>query len=256
MARFYLAKENIQGKKETLTGPEFEHMKKVLRLKPGDSVTLFDDDGREHEAIIQAYGTRVAELEILRSYQPRRESPLDVTLAQAMGKGEKMDWVVEKATELGVQAVLPFFSSYTVPRLTGDKMHKRRSRWEKIAVSAAKQSGRTRIPQILEFCDFDEVIQKDWSCDLKILFCPQESVLGLSQLQAEREHLSSLLLVIGPEGGFTTEEVKRASHHGFHTVQLGKRILRTETVAVAVLAIVQYLWGDLGNAVNPVGSRQ
>ncbi len=248
MARFYFFQENIQGKKGTLTGPEFEHMKKVLRLKPGERVTLFDDTGWEHEAIIQSYGAGVADLEIQRSYQPMRESPLDITLAQAMGKGEKMDWVVEKATELGVQAVLPFVSSYTVPRLTADKMQKRHSRWEKIAVSAAKQSGRTRIPKILELCDFDEVIQKDWSCDLKILFCPGESVLGLNQLKGERKHLAALLLVIGPEGGFTAEEVEQASHHGFHTVQLGKRVLRTETAAVAVLSIVQFLWGDLGRA--------
>lgn len=245
MARFYVFKENIQGKKGTVAGPEFEHMKKVLRLKPGDNVTLFDDEGWEHEAIIQSYGTGVADLDIQRSYQPRRESPLDITLAQAMGKGEKMDWVVEKTTELGVRAVLPFFSTYTVPRLSADKMQKRRSRWEKIAVSAAKQSGRTRIPKIMDLCDFEEAIQKDWSCDMKILFSPGEFQASLDQLKAKRNVLSSLLLVIGPEGGFSSEEVEQASRHGFHTVQLGKRVLRTETAAVTALAIVQYLWGDL-----------
>ncbi len=246
MPRFYLAKGNIQDKRASIAGPELEHMKKVLRLKPGECVTLFDDEGWEHEAIIQSYGARDAQLEILTSFQPKRESPLDITLAQAIGKGEKMDWVVEKATELGVQAVLPFFSSYTVPRLTADKMQKRRSRWEKIAVSAAKQSGRTRIPKIMEVCGFDSMIQRDWSCELKVLFCPEESVAGLNQLKAGREHLASVLLVIGPEGGFTSEEVEQASSHGFQTVQLGKRVLRTETAAVSVLSIVQFLWGDLG----------
>jgi len=244
--RFYLTKEKIQDNKGIIAGPELEHMRTVLRLQPGQTVTLFDDEGWEHEAIIQSYGARVAELEILKSYQPKRESPLDITLAQAIGKGEKMDWVVEKATELGVQTVLPFFSSYTVPRLNTDKMQKRRLRWEKIAVSAAKQSGRTRIPKIMELGDFDSVIQRQWSCELKLLFCPDESSEPLNQVKAGREHLASVLLVIGPEGGFTSEEVEEASRHGFQTVQLGNRVLRTETAAVSVLSIVQFLWGDLG----------
>lgn len=246
MPRFYLPKAKIQDKKASLEGSELEHMRTVLRLKPGQSVILFDDGEWEHEAKILSYGDRRAELEILKSYQPERDSPLEVTLAQAVGKGEKMDWVVEKATELGVHAILPFFSSYTVPRFDLDKTDKRRLRWEKIALGAVKQSGRTRIPKILELSNFDELVQRPWSCELKLLFCPGEFNISIKHVKAERPQVASMLLVIGPEGGLTAEEVLQAEGQGFQTVHLGQRILRTETAALVALSIVQLLWGDLG----------
>src|SRR3972149_4584229 len=112
MARFFVPRKELQDKKGSVSGPELDHMRRVLRLRPGDRVTLFDDEGWEHEGIIQSYAAGVGEIGIVKSYQPERESSLDVTLAQALGKGGKMDWVVEKATELGVRTIVPFLSSY------------------------------------------------------------------------------------------------------------------------------------------------
>jgi 16S rRNA (uracil1498-N3)-methyltransferase len=246
MSRFFLTRDKIENNKATLEGTELGHMKTVLRLKPGQSVFLFDDEGWEHEARIQSYGDRSAELEILKSYQPARESPLAITLAQAVGKGEKMDWVVEKATELGVHTIVPFFSSYTVPRLDSERAGKRRSRWEKIALSAVKQSGRTGIPTLLDACDFQDLVRKDWSCDLKLLLCPGDFNVSMNRIKEEHPQIVSVLLVIGPEGGLTSDEVLQAEREGFKIVHLGRRILRTETAAVSTLTILQLLWGDLG----------
>lgn len=245
MPRFFVPKENIQNQSGTVTGSELGHMRRVLRLRTGDRVTLFDDEGREHEGIIQSYSGRSAEIEILNSCQPKRESSLDVTLAQALGKGEKMDWVVEKATELGVRSIVPFFSSRTVPRLDTKKIESRRERWKRIAISAAKQSARTRIPEILGLIAFEDLLRRPWPSELKLIFLEEGSLQGLTEIKEEKSHLSSVLLVIGPEGGFTYEEASETMRRGFRSIGLGKRILRTETAALAALSVVQFLWGDL-----------
>ena len=144
MARFFIKRENIQSASATLAGQEFEHLRRVLRLTVGDVVTLFDDAGWEHEAVIARLHADHSELEIRRSYDASKESPLVLTLALGLTKGEKMDFVVEKATELGAGAILPFTSSFTVPKLDDKKIAKRAERWRKIALSAAKRSATSR----------------------------------------------------------------------------------------------------------------
>lgn len=246
MARFFVPKKNLREKKGTIDGDELKHMRKVLRLRPGDRVTLFDDEGWEHEGIIRSYTEKLGEVEIVESARPKRESPLSITLAQALGKGEKMDWIVEKATELGVRSIAPFFSSRTVPKLDEKKMERRQARWGKIALSAAKQSGRTRIPEILAVSDFSELVCRPWQCGLKLFFWEGEARQSLMQIREETARLDSLLLAIGAEGGFSPQEASEAMRHGFRPVRMGERILRTETAALAAISIVQFLWGDMG----------
>ncbi len=246
LPRFFVPPDAVRDGAATVGGPELVHMRKVLRLRPGARVLLWDGDGAEHEALIRAYEGGVAAMTVVRSYRPQRESPLAVTLAQAVGKGDKMDWTVEKSTELGVARVAPFFSSHTVPRLAGDKGERRRRRWQKIAAAAARQSGRTRIPEIREPDGFDAVLARDWRCDAMLLFREGPSGRGLASLREETGSLRSVLVMVGPEGGFSEQEAARAAAHGFHTVGLGRRILRTETAAVAAVCAVQLLWGDLG----------
>ncbi len=246
MARFFVSGKDLHEKRGRVSGEELEHMRRVLRLRTGDRVTLFDDQGWEHEGVIRAYTDEIGEVEILSSFRPERESPLEVTLAQALGKGEKMDWVVEKATELGARRIAPFFSSRTVPKLDREKLERRKSRWERIALAAAKQSGRGRIPEILPARDFADLIGRSWECQLKLFFWEGESGQKLARIRRERGRLDSVLLVIGPEGGFSPEEASQAKRCGFQPVSLGRRILRTETAALAALSIVQCLWGDIG----------
>ena len=201
MARFFLPKENLRQQKATISGQELEHLRRVLRLRPGDRVTLFDDQGWEHEGVIQSFSRDQAQVEILRSYRAERESCLDLILAQALGKGDKMDLIVEKATELGVKRIVPFLSSYTVPRPDQHQMERRRGRWSKIALSAAKQSGRTQIPEILGLRDFEALLREPWHCELKLLLWENEPSGGLPPIREENPGLNRFCLSLDPKEG-------------------------------------------------------
>jgi 16S rRNA (uracil1498-N3)-methyltransferase len=245
MARFFVPRKNFAGQGATVEGPEFEHLRKVLRLGPGDPILVFDDKGWEHEAVIRSLSAHAAQIEVLRSFQAERESPLQLTLAVALTKGEKMDFVVEKATELGVHAIAPFVSAYTVPKLDRGKIEKRGERWQKIALAAAKQCSRTRMPQIFPVCDFEDLVRQTTD-SLQLLFWEKETRQTLKQVHAAAPDARSIVLVIGPEGGLSEQEASLAQRHGFKAVHLGRRILRAETAAVAAATLVQFLWGDLG----------
>lgn len=245
MARFFVPKEKIHGNRGVIDGPELHHLRRVLRLAPGDPITVFDDTGGEHDAIIASFSSDSAAIEIVRSYQARRESPLDLTLALGLTKGEKMDFVVEKATELGVHAIVPFVSSYTVPKLNERKIAARTQRWQKIALSAAKQCGRTQIPKVSLLCGFHELMVQPWPDTLKLCFWEKEARQSLWQLHDQQGNARSLVIAIGAEGGFSAEETALAAEHGFYLASLGPRILRAETAALTALSLVQFLWGDL-----------
>jgi len=245
MARFFIAQRDLRENEGLITGQELQHLRRVLRLGPGDQVSLFDETGREHEGVIRSVTEGAARVEILRSYETNGESPLEVTLAVGLTKGDKMDFVVEKTTELGVRTLVPFVSTYTVPRLDQEKMAKRSRRWRKITLSAAKQCGRSRVPAIRELCDFRELVMQPSEGTLKLLFWEREAQQMLNQVHATEKSVRSVLAVVGPEGGLSVEEANLGKEHGFKLVGLGHRVLRAETAAVAVMSLVQFLWGDL-----------
>ncbi|MGH7926935.1 MAG: 16S rRNA (uracil(1498)-N(3))-methyltransferase [Candidatus Binatia bacterium] len=245
MARFFVPKADIQGERAVVAGAELQHLRRVLRLKPGDGITVFDDAGREHDAIIRSFGSDSASIEIIRSYDAQRESALDLALALGLTKGDKMDFVMEKATELGVQTLIPFASIHAVPRLDERKISARTERWQKIILSAAKQCGRTQMPKVLPLCDFRELVGQAWPDTLKLLFWEKDARQSLRQLQDKRDEVKAVLIAIGPEGGFSADEAALATEHGFIAVSLGRRILRAETAAVAAVSLAQFLWGDL-----------
>ena len=245
MARFFVPKRNLREKRAVIDGAELAHLKRVLRLVPGDRITVFDDSGWEHEAVIRELFADRGDLEIIRSYEAGRESSLTVTLAVGLTKGEKMDFVIEKATELGVQTIAPFTSAFSVPKWDERKIAARTTRWQKIALSASKQCGRTRVPEILPLCEFRALVERDSTAALKLLFWENERHQSLRQAHEKYPRAGSVLVVIGPEGGFNSQEAELAQAHDFQPVCLGKRILRAETAAVAALSLVQFLWGDL-----------
>jgi len=245
MARFFLPKKNIAGRRAAIAGPELDHLRKVLRLRAGDPIVFFDDAGWEYEAVIRSLSARAAEVEIVRSFQAQTESPLQLTLAVGLTKGEKMDFVVEKATELGVGAIVPFVSAFTVPKLDQRKAEQRRERWQKIALAAAKQCGRTRLPEIFPLSGYKDLVLRTTS-SLNLLFWEKEARQTLRQVHETDPDARSILLVIGPEGSLSEQEAGWAQTHGFKAVRLGQRVLRAETAAVAATSLVQFLWGDLG----------
>jgi 16S rRNA (uracil1498-N3)-methyltransferase len=244
MARFFVPKQNIHGRRGAIRGQELRHLSRVLRLAAGDGITIFDDTGAEHEAIIRLLGSEEAEFEIISSREAQRESPLDLTLALGLTKGDKMDLVIEKATELGVCRIVPFASKYSVTKLEPPRAGQRQARWQRIAVSAAKQSGRTRVPEIIPICDFGDLLRRTSSDTFKVLLWEKESGRSLWEAQ-DRRGDAAVLIGVGPEGGFSAEEARDAEACGFELVTLGRRILRAETAAIVAACLAQFLWGDL-----------
>jgi len=245
MARFFLPSGQIHDNRGTIDGQELEHLRKVLRLKPGDRITVFDDTGWEHEAVIRSVAGAQGEIEIVRSYQAQRESPLHLTLAVGLTKGDKIDLVVEKATEPGVQKIIPFASTHAVPKLDERKIAARTERWRKIALSATKQCGRTQVPEILPLMRFEDLLAGAQPEAAKLLCWEKESEQSLRQAHEKLRDVKALLVAVGPEGGFSPIEAELARQHGFEQVHLGRRILRAETAAITALSLVQLLWGDL-----------
>ena len=246
MRRFFLPSRQIHTNRGTIDGQELAHLRKVLRLKPGDRITVFDDTGWEHEAVIRSLAGAQGEIEILSSSQPPRESPFQITLAAGLTKGEKFDFVIEKATELGAHKIVPFTSTYSVPKLDERKIAARTERWRKIALSAAKQCGGTRVPEVLPLCTFKEMLIQPAHEGVKLFFWEKEAEQSLHEVYERQRDAKAVTLAIGPEGGFSAAEANLAQSHGFKLVQLGRRILRAETAAVTALSLAQFLWGDLG----------
>ncbi|MBM4264320.1 MAG: 16S rRNA (uracil(1498)-N(3))-methyltransferase [Deltaproteobacteria bacterium] len=246
MPRFFLLRANIDGRRGIISGAELDHLSKVSRLRPGDSITVFDDEGWEHRAVVRVLTSELGEIEIQDSYRAARESPLPITLALGLTKGDKMDFVVEKATELGVHTIVPFTSEFTVPKLDARKIAQRTERWRKIALSAAKQCGRTRVPNIEPLTPYAVLLSgAPVQGELRLLFWEKENARTLDRVHAEQKQVSAMTVVVGAEGGFSAKEVDQAVQQGILAVGLGPRILRAETAAVTVLALVQFLWGDL-----------
>jgi len=227
------------GEIELEAGPA-RHLLKVLRLDVGDRAVLFNGDGFEYDATIQSVeGKTRCRITVQRRQQPAVESPLDLTLVQAIGRGEKMDWCVQKAVELGVTRIQPVFSERTEVRLSGARAEKRQARWQQIVIAACEQSGRVRVPEVSAP---SEISGLDRNNGLDLLLDPGANA-GLSALDSPTPGLPIRLLV-GPEGGLSELEIDQLSDRGWIGVRFGPRVLRTETAGLAALAAIHALWGD------------
>ena len=222
----------------TLTSDEARHLREVLRLKPGDGVQVFDGAGREFRAVVLHARRESAELELGDEIAPQRpESPLDLTLAVALLKGEKFDLVVQKGTELGVNRFIPLVTRFADIRLRDEAdASKRVTRWQRIALEAAKQSGRAVVPEITLPETLESVIREN-SC---LLFSERQGERLNTDLKTQ-----SLIAVVGSEGGWSDEELDQARAEGVPIVTLGGRVLRAETAAIATAVLLQHRYGDL-----------
>ncbi|MDO8960235.1 MAG: 16S rRNA (uracil(1498)-N(3))-methyltransferase [Rhodocyclaceae bacterium] len=216
------------------------HALKVLRLKAGDTVILFDGRGGEWRAEIVGAGKMARA--VLREFNDREsESPLDITLVQGLPSGDKMDWVVEKCVELGVTAIQPIAAKRSVIRLSAERMERRVAHWNAIAAAACEQCGRNRVPVVTPILDLPRYLaQTREQNTLRLLLAPGSG----STLAALPKPSAPLVVMIGPEGGWEEGEMLAAQAAGAAPIRLGPRILRTETAGAAVLAAMQAIWGD------------
>jgi 16S rRNA (uracil1498-N3)-methyltransferase len=245
MSRFYVPQPRIEKGMLKIEGDEVKHIRKVLRLKAGDEIIVFDGLGKEFEGAIVEEGLSSVVIKIQNIFSSKRDSPLEVTLAQSLLKGEKMDYLIQKATELGVKEIIPFFSSRSVPLLEKSKKLKRHHRWEKIAIEASKQCGRGVVPKIESLQDYSDMLQTASPDTLRLILWEKEGI-KLKEILERLKEKKKIFFIIGPEGGFSQLEVDEAKKTGFIPVTLGRRILRAETASLCFLSIFQYEKGDIG----------
>ncbi|MDP5210346.1 16S rRNA (uracil(1498)-N(3))-methyltransferase [Microbulbifer sp. 2205BS26-8] len=222
------------------------HLVKVLRLGTGHPLTLFDDRGGEYSASLATTGKRVRAC-IDTFQEGDRQSPLELSLAIGISRGERFDWVVQKATELGATVLQPLLTERCEVKLTGERLQKKRTHWRQIAISACEQCGRNLLPDIAEpvkLAHYLQSLAQDTTPAAKLVL-HHRTRLDLHHWQAEHEKPDSALLLVGPEGGLSQAEIATALACDFIPLRLGPRVMRTETAPIAALSILQYLWGDL-----------
>lgn len=246
--RFYAPPHDFSADRTrvVLSADEARHLRDVLRLHEGDEVYVFDGEGAEFLCVVERIDRRTTiELAVQREVEPARpESNLELTLAVALLKGEKFDLVVQKATELGVSRIVPLMTKRADVRLREEKdADKRASRLTRLALEAAKQSGRARVPRIETPLRFDTFVEE--SSTAEILFFSERNGVSLREIKNDSRPLS-LTAVIGPEGGWDDSEIETARlAANWRIITLGGRIMRAETAAIAITALLQHLYGDL-----------
>jgi 16S rRNA (uracil1498-N3)-methyltransferase len=217
------------------------HLLRVLRLRPGAALTLFNGRGGEYQAELLSTQARGAQLRVGVHRAIERESPLQLMLMQGISRGERMDLIMQKATELGVTRIVPVSTEFCVVRLDDKQALRRREHWQAIVISACEQCGRNRVPEVAPIIDFAAACGGVAAAHSKLLLSPEGSI----SLTAAAQTLTAVTLVIGPEGGLSEREKLLATQHGFIACRLGPRVLRTETAPLAALAVLQALAGDL-----------
>jgi 16S rRNA (uracil1498-N3)-methyltransferase len=218
------------------------HLVRVLRLGVGARLAVFDGAGREHAATIAAVDGERVEVRVGGALQALPESPLAITLGQGLARGERMDYVIQKATELGVQRIIPLVFERSVVRLDASQAQRRLLHWRGVAAAACEQCGRAALPDILAPRQLAEHLASAGDAGLRALLLP-DAGLGMDSLP---KPLAAVEILIGPEGGLTDDERQRALARGYVGLRLGPRILRTETAAAAAIAVLQAVRGDLG----------
>lgn len=217
------------------------HASRVLRLREGDEVEIFDGAGQARTGIlVEIAGKRVVVGELTDSTLVR-ESPLQMVLAQGLPSGDKLDWVIQKATELGVTEIQPLATARSVVKLSADRAAKRQEHWQQIAIAACEQCGRNVLPVIHPPQDLSKWLSLPRPADdSKLILLPE----GSSSLHTQAKPTGKVVLLIGAEGGFTETESDLALQHGYTPIRMGQRVMRTETAAIAGIAALQMLWGD------------
>jgi 16S rRNA (uracil1498-N3)-methyltransferase len=239
MSTFFVDPGAITSPTIHITGDLLHHLRDSLRLRPGDSLALNDGCGTRYRVEVTHVTAQAIDSRIIdRQTEPARKiSP--VVLGQSLIKGDKMDWVIQKATELGVAAIVPIHSTHSVIKPNPERLEHQRSRWERIARDAAQQSERWTIPTIADPIDLSGLCRQYASSLLKGILVERSNGPSLSAIPLPSDRQRPIVLLIGPEGGWTSDEQRLAQEQGFLPLALGPRILRAETAAIAALSILQ-----------------
>lgn len=219
------------------------HLLRVLRMEVGDACVLFNGDGFDYPARIVSAGKRHAEVALGQPQAPDNESPLRVVLLQAVARGEKMDWIVQKATELGVEGIVPVLSDRTEVKLDAERADKRVVHWRGIATSACEQSGRARVPAIAPPLPLAKALASLAPEAFRLMLDPDAHADALGALALPGD--GRVCVAIGPEGGWSSRDLAQLEEAGFRGLRLGPRVLRTETAGIAALAALQARYGDM-----------
>ncbi|MBI3525205.1 MAG: 16S rRNA (uracil(1498)-N(3))-methyltransferase [Betaproteobacteria bacterium] len=240
ITRLYCPGDLASGRSVCLPPEAAHHALRVLRLRVGDELVLFNGQGGEYPGRVTE-AARTLRVELSDWCDVEREAPLALTLAQALPAGDKMDWVVQKAVELGVTAIQPLQAKRSVLRLAGERADKRTAHWRLVAVAACEQCGRNRLPEIRPILDLPHYLAQPADENAtRLLLSPQHG----AHLPDLPRPAAAMTLLIGPEGGFDASEESAALSVGFQAVTLGPRVLRTETAGLAAMAAIMALWGD------------
>ena len=245
-ARFHIDSQLREGLRLDLPHEAAHHAARVLRLRAGDEIVLFDGRGGEHPARIEAIERSRVAVSVGARRAVERESPLEVTLVQGVSSGERMDVTVQKAVELGVRAIQPVLAEKSVVKLDAERGAAKCEHWRRIAISACEQCGRNRVPEVLPLMRLDEASHRIAPGALRLVLSPHDGTrlrdaLADGKMQIDRHEI---VLAIGPEAGFSAQEEAQLVSSGFRRVQLGPRVLRAETAASAALAALNALAGD------------
>ena len=239
--RIYTDQPLRSGREVLLPEQAGEHVARVLRLERGHPLILFNGDGCEYDANLATLAKRAVTAEVTAAREVDREAPLQLTLAQGIARGEKMDWILQKATELGVACIVPIVTERTEVKLDEERAERRLAHWHSVIAGACEQSGRNRLPVIEPPQRLDRWLGALDSAALRLALVPG----GESTLRQLPQMNNGAILVVGPEGGLSDNDATMLTHAGFRGLRLGPRILRTETAGVAALAALQALFGDL-----------
>lgn len=252
--RFYAPPDSIRGSVATLSADETHHLMHVLRMTPGDSAFVFDGCGNEYKCSFRGIRDKLAQLEIGDALSDIVESPIQLTLAQALAKGEKFDFIIQKATELGVSRIAPLMTRYADVRLDDQQVTRRVERWRRISLEALKQSGRRKLVQIMaprtvrDFVSAAEsppVLHASHGLHPVLLLFSERGGIAATEALTQISQSCPVVALIGPEGGWSDDELDLLRQYGCKSVTLGPRVLRTETAAIVAVTLIQYEMGGL-----------
>lgn len=230
------------GDQVVLEGTVARHLGNVLRARAGEQIALFNGDGREFAAKVLSVSKREVIVDIGAAATPQTESPVHTTLGLCLSKGDRFDWAIQKATELGVGAVTPLYSERVDFSIPPDRIEKRVAHWRQIAISACEQCGRVSIPAVSSPQPLEQWVQSVAAEQKWVLHCDDH---GATRSGASKEAPADAALLIGPEGGLTDQEIARACDNSFGVLRLGPRVLRTETAPVVALSALSVCWGEM-----------